>query len=80
VVLIEVVRGRGLDAGEFLKTLHAPEAENQLLPSAKQHVRVFSSVVQTTAGFLSGICTDLLSSKPRIFDQDRDTGVGRRRF
>ena len=48
-----------VDGGEFLQTLHPPEAEHGPFPSSKWLVRILTPIVQPTAGFLASGRSDL---------------------
>ena len=50
-LVVEVVRDRGMDGGEFLKTSHASEAEHCSLPSSKRKVRVLCAIVEPCSQF-----------------------------
>jgi hypothetical protein len=51
-LLVEVVEDRGVNRCKLLQCSHAPEAEHGPLPPSKRLVRVVSTIVRTTTGFL----------------------------
>lgn len=50
--LIEMVKDRRIDSGEFLQSSRAPEAKHRQLSSSKQEMRILGAIVRLAARFL----------------------------
>src|SRR6056297_2243372 len=61
--LIEVVRDRSVDGGEFLKTSHPPEPEHRPLPSSERQMRILCPVVQPATRLLPICHTKVLHGR-----------------
>ncbi len=57
-VLIEMIRDRGVDGGEFLQGFNVPKLRHRPLSSSERLMRVFGPVVEPATADLSGSVTD----------------------